>query len=177
MSHILVSFLSFLLGVFFKAISPPTVDFLQRKAAIWAAKRKWKLGTRHSVGGDWNHVWYAKGSSQWPDQNECEVTLRAIRNHFAGIYLYADKQWLLTGKLGGDRVIIGEWRDLSSTGYRGNWLARLDLTGTQITGWYLGTSNRDPSVGVGEWIWWRKGTPRPMLPKVLIQRAAGTRGS
>ncbi len=175
MTQILVSILSFLLGVFFRAISPPTIGYFRQRLAVWASRRKWKLGTKHGLGGEWTHAWYAKGSSVWPDENECEVTICSFRNRFAGVYLYADKQWLVTGKIGDDRIILGEWTDLSPSGYRGNWLGKLDLNGMQITGWYLGTSNREPAIGVGEWHWWRKGSPRPDLPKVLIQRASGPR--
>src|SRR4051794_12634265 len=129
MLHLALSAFSFLIGLLFRTISPPTIGYFQQKLAVWAARRKWKLGTSHGLGGDWTHVWYAKGSAYWPNENRCEVTLRSFRSRFAGIYLYDGKQWLVTGKLGDDRIVAGEWYDLSPGGYRGNWLGKVDLNG------------------------------------------------
>lgn len=160
----------FLLGIFARTITPPIIDWLQLQLAQLAAKRRWHIAFRSRLGGNWHHAWYAKGSTTWPDENLCFVSLCAVGRHAAGIYVYREQAWLVTASVDKDHIVTGVWRELSTGGYRGTWLGKADLNHFTITGWYLGTSERSPT-GVGEWIWWREGKTRPPLPTPLVQPA------
>ena len=170
LDRILLSVLSFVLGTLFRTISPPLSDWAQARVVRFVAEKGWKIGTNSRMGGHWNHSWYAKGSTSWPDENNCSITLSMIGKRFAGFYVYRDQNWLVEGALGADNVVTGTWRQLPGNGYRGTWIGKADLSLQTLTGWYLGTSSRGPT-GVGEWIWWRDNAVRPPLPEPLVQPA------
>jgi hypothetical protein len=81
-----------MLGTFFRVISPPLSDWAQARVVRFVAKRQWKIGMISRSAGNWNHVWYAKGSVNWPDENNCFVTLSMIGKRFAGFYAYHEKK-------------------------------------------------------------------------------------
>jgi hypothetical protein len=170
MSKIVISIISFFVGVVLRTLAPLAVDWVQARVVAFAVQRKWRLGSRSRLGGDWHHVWYAKDSPTWPDENQCVIALSAIGRRFAGVYNYMERDWLVEGVLGADNIVTGTWRELSANKYRGTWIGKVDLNLQTIAGWYLGTSNRGPT-GVGEWIWWRDGAIRPPLPEPLVQPA------
>ena len=168
---IIVAVATYLLGIFSRTAAPLIADrvqlFLARRAAAW----RWGLGIRSRLGGGWHHTWYAEGSSDWPNENQCFVTLNAVGRHVAGVYTYQNRNWYVYGSLHADRVVTGTWGEIGPGGYRGTWIGQVDLNFKKITGWYLGTSNREPAVGAGEWLWWRQGHDEPPLPKYLVQVA------
>lgn len=154
-----------------KVFQPVLVEFLQRKSIEYIARMRLPVFTKRRLGGDWHHVWYAKGSRNWKDQNRCRVTLYSLGPHAAGIWEDSGSRWFVTAKLGGDNLVMGEWKELKTNGYRGSWMGRLSLKGQSIGGLYLGNSDREPQFGVGEWIWWRVGTAMPVLPVPHVQMA------
>lgn len=161
---------TFIVGLLARSLSPLLSFQLQKKLIEFLAKRQWRIGLGHKLGGAWNHAWYAEGSKNWPNENICSIAMSSIGNCSAGVYEYKGKQWLVTATLVAGNIIEGTWRDLTDNGYRGTWLGSLDNNNKQITGWYLGTSDRS-RTSVGEWVWWREGEQKPDLPEPLIQRA------
>jgi hypothetical protein len=166
LSHLL----TFVAGIFARSVAPLAVNWVQRHLVFLIARSKLKIAASGRIAGDWHHTWYAKGSTNWPDENECSVTLSAIGRNFAGIWIYRNMAWFVRGEIGDDNIVTGTWGDLEKNGYRGTWIGKVDLNRKSIIGWYLGTSNRYPT-GAGEWIWWRKGSSKPALPDILVQTA------
>jgi len=154
-----------------RAFQPVLVDRIQQTLVQHVARLRLKLFSRHRLGGDWHHAWYASGSSNWSDENRSRVTLYALGRFAAGVWEYSNSRWLVTLQLGDDNLILGTWKELKPHGYRGSWMGRLSLKGNEISGLYLGNSDRVPQYGVGEWIWWRVGTTRPIPPLPIIQLA------
>jgi hypothetical protein len=143
----------------------------QQKIVELLARSKFKWLTTGPLGGDWNHVWYAKDSSNWSNENRCRVMMYSLGKFAAGIWEQKKSRFLVTARLGEDNLVTGTWRELKPNGYRGSWIASLSLTKQYMSGMYLGNSDREPNYGVGEWIWWRFGQSKPKLPVLRIQVA------
>src|SRR5262249_23294551 len=146
------SLATWLITSLLKVFQPVLVDSLQKKTVEILARCKLPAFTRHRLGGDWHHIWYAKDSKNWPNVNRSRITIYSIGRHAAGLWSYRGSRWVVTARVGPDNLIEGTWRELKRNGYRGSWMGRLSLTGDYIGGLYLGNSDREPQFGVGEWI-------------------------
>lgn len=179
MYSILISLTSFIAGIIgtllFKALQPIASDIAQRRLVEIIARAPLKILMRGRLGGEWNHCWYAAGSRNWKTENRCRVTMYALGPYAAGIWEDAGSRWFVSMEIGGDNLITGVWREMKTQGYRGTLMGRYSITGHDIGAMYLGNSERTPSFGVGEWIWWRKGRSQPDLPVPHVQLA--TRGT
>ncbi|WP_156417964.1 hypothetical protein [Aureimonas sp. AU4] len=171
MPEFVVPTLTFMLGVAAAIAKPAIVDLSQQWIARFMAKRRLHIWGNSRLGGDWFHTWYAQGSTEWPDENDCEVRLSVVGRHAAGFYTYQGEEWLVYLRLDEDRLVTGLWSSVAKNGYRGTLTGHLDLSGNTIVGYYLGNANRPSKTGVGEWVWWRKGHSKPDLTIPLIQLA------
>src|SRR5687768_17525142 len=94
---IIISILTYLLGIFSRTAAPLVADRVQLFLARRLAASGWHVGIRSRLGGDWNHIWYAEGSGDWPNENRCSVTLTAVGRHVAGVYTYQGRSWYVYG--------------------------------------------------------------------------------